>query len=304
MSQPQTENKNVTIITHSSGFHTDDIFGVATLLLVLKDQDVSITRSRNKEIIEKGDYVLDVGSVYDPEKNRFDHHQEGGAGVRENGIPYASFGLIWKKFGESLCGSKEVSSRIDQMIVQPIDSNDNGIEFVETILADLHPFDIGFITHIFQPTWKENDQNIDGIFIKLTSYAKVLLERIIKSTSDAFEAENLVMDVYNNSLDKRLIILDNVKYPWGSVLSKLPEPIYVIYKNITDDTWSVKGVRSNLFSYESRKNLPESWAGKSNGELDKITGVEGCVFCHRARFMAVNRTKEGILKMAEIALAA
>jgi uncharacterized UPF0160 family protein len=76
----------------------------------------------------------------------------------------------------------------------------------------------------------------------------------------------------------------------------------VIYKKRIDNNWSIKCVPKDFFTYENRKKLPESWGGKSGEELTKVTGVEGSVFCHNARFMAVNKTKEGILKMAEIAL--
>ena len=77
----------IKIVTHSSDFHTDDLFAVATILLALGDtKDFEIIRSRDMSVIETGDYVVDVGGIYDPEKNRFDHHQEGGAGKRDNGI--------------------------------------------------------------------------------------------------------------------------------------------------------------------------------------------------------------------------
>ena len=65
--------EKITIVTHSSSFHTDDVFAVATLLLVLGDGvDVSVVRSRDMDIIKKGDYVVDVGGIYDPKINRFD----------------------------------------------------------------------------------------------------------------------------------------------------------------------------------------------------------------------------------------
>ncbi len=297
------ENKKVTIVTHNSGFHTDDIFAVATLLLVLGESiEVEIIRSRDMSIIEKADYVVDVGGVHNPDRNRFDHHQEGGAGRRENAVPYASFGLVWKKYGEVLSGNTSVLEKIDKMIVQPIDANDNGVSFLETKISDLHPFDIGLMTFLFYPTWKEDIEKIDDIFLDLVSYAKFLLNRIIASEKDRVEAESFVLNAYNSSSDKRLIVLDNSRFPWGEVLAKFPEPLYVIYKSITDDTWAIKCVRSDLHSYVNRKKLPESWAGKKNQELEKITGIEGSVFCHNNRFMAVAKTKEAILQLAEIAL--
>jgi len=295
--------KKITVVTHSSGFHTDDIFAMATLLLMLgKEVKVEVVRTRNMEIIDKADYVVDVGGVYNVEKKRFDHHQTGGAGKRDNGIPYASFGLVWKTYGIDLCESLQAAQKIDQMIVQPIDALDNGIQFQETKIPGLHSFDISSIPFLFYPTWKEDHTKIDDTFLELVSYAKGLLERAIVSTREKLEAEKLVEEIYLSSNDKRLIILPNSRYPWEEVLSKFHEPLYVVYKNITDDTWALKGVRSDLFNYETRKKLPEDWAGKSGEELEKITGVKGAVFCHNARFMAVAKTKEAILQMAEIAL--
>ena len=297
------ERKKVTIVTHNSGFHTDDIFAVATLCLVLeKDNEVTVIRSRQRDIIESGDYVVDTGEVYDAENNRFDHHQSGGAGLRDNGIPYASFGLVWKKFGQQLSGSSEVATRIDQSIVQPIDAGDNGIKFMETKIADLHPVDVGLITSLFTPTWNEDLTKIDDVFLELVSYAKSFLTRAIKSISDSEKGKRLVLEIYKNSSDKRYITLPNSRYPWEEVLSELPEPLFVLYQNINNETWSIKSIRNDMFSYEPRKKLPESWGGKRDEELEKITGVSGAVFCHNARFMAVAKTKEAILKMAEIAL--
>lgn len=292
------------IVTHSSGFHTDDVFAVATLSLVLEKEgkEFSITRSREQVVIEAADYVVDVGGIYDPSINRFDHHQEGGAGKRENGIPYASFGLVWKHYGEVLCGNNVATERIDQSIVQPIDSGDNGLQYLDYRFQDVRPFDVGHLTHLFSLTWKENPEEVDNRFQELVSYAKFIMRRVITVANSDIEAEGLVYKNYEESEDKRLVVLDNGRFPWERVLSKLPEPLFVVYENITAGTWSVKTIRNDPGQYEPRKKLPQAWAGKKDEELEKITGVVGAVFCHNARFMAVAKTKEAILQMAELAL--
>jgi len=48
--------------------------------------------------------------------------------------------------------------------------------------------------------------------------------------------------------------------------------------------------------------LPSAWAGLRDAELQKVSGVEDAVFCHRALFTAVARSKEGAIKLAQIAL--
>ncbi len=285
----------VKIVTHSSKFHTDDIFAVATLLLTLEGKEVEVIRSRDMEIIKSADYVVDVGEVYDVSINRFDHHQHGGAGRRENGVPYAAFGLVWKHFGEKLCPNLNVYKKIDQMIVQPIDANDNGLQFLESKIPDLFPFDSGLITYIFSPTWKEDSVDIDGVFMEMVSYAKVFLKRAIVVRSHADEAESFVQNAYNKSVDKRLIELDE-RYPWEEVLSKFPEPLYVIYKKRIDNNWSIKCVPKNFFTYENRKKLPESWAGKSFDELEKTLVFLGRYFVTMHALWLSQKQKKPYLK--------
>lgn len=48
--------------------------------------------------------------------------------------------------------------------------------------------------------------------------------------------------------------------------------------------------------------LPEEWAGLRNEDLDKATGIKDCVFVHTVRFIGGNKTREGVLAMAQKAL--
>ena len=295
------ERKGVTIVTHDGNFHTDDIFAVATLLLVLeKNYDVSVVRSREKDVILNGDYVVDVGGVYDPDKNRFDHHQAGGAGKRDNEIPYASFGLVWKKFGQILCGDREIADKIDQVLVQPIDAIDNGFQFIETKIPDVYPYDIGAFFDAFSPSWKEGNEHVDDIFLQMVSSAKMLLSRKILKYKDKLEARLVVEKIYKESDDKKLIIFDRY-YPSEEFLSKFPEPLFTVFPR-ADGKWGLKTIRNDINSFVNRKSLPQTWAGKKDEELEQITGVQGALFCHTGRFIAVAKTKEAILKLAELAL--
>ena len=147
-----------TIVTHNLNFHSDDVFAVATLLLALEkegNKDVEIIRTRNLEIISKADYVIDVGGEYVLSKNHFDHHGIDGAGQRENGVPYASFGLIWKEYGERQSGDNDISNDVDILLVQPIDALDNGVDILNTKYKDVYPYDICNVIDTFLPTWKE-----------------------------------------------------------------------------------------------------------------------------------------------------
>ena len=162
--------KKLIAVTHNEVFHADDIFSSAVLQLVFGD-DLEIRRTRDAKEIEEADIAFDVGGINDPKKNRFDHHQKEGGGKRENGIPYAAFGLVWKKWGEELCGSKEAAESIEKKIVQTIDAEDNGVEISGEIVEDVKPYVFDILAAAFRPTWKEED-NYDEHFFELVSFAK------------------------------------------------------------------------------------------------------------------------------------
>ncbi len=295
------DKKLITIVTHDAKFHPDDVFAVATLLLILeKENTVQVIRSRDSELIAKAEYVVDVGGIYDPAINRFDHHQEGGAGKGESDINYSSFGLVWKSYGEMLCGNKEISDRIKKILVEPIDADDTGVSLSEPKITGVYDYNLCSFIYAFDPSWKEGFTNVDKSFMQVVSYAQALLQREILRHKDKLEARDLVEKIYAESENKKLIVLDAF-YPTDEFLSKFPEPLFVALPR-SDGTWVLKTVSDDEESFESRKKLPENWAGKRDADLEKVTGVPGAVFCHNSRFIAVAKTKEAILQLADLAL--
>lgn len=298
--------KNKILVTHNGTFHADDIFACATLSLYLKN-NVKIIRTRDPKIIEKGDFVFDVGGVYDPSRNRFDHHQKGGAGERENGIPYAAFGLVWKSFGKDLCGGDaRVQNLIDKKIVCHIDCVDNGIDFFNLKFKDAFPYtgDQNFL--IFSPTWKEKNLDGDVIFIKQVEEAKKFLLRQIEVAKTDIEGAKIIKEDYEKSEDKRIVILRDgfPRYLYQKTLSVLPEPIYMIMPSDSSTHWKVEAVVKNPDTLESRKPFPESWRGRLNGdkELQNLSSVKDADFCHKAGFLATAKSKEGAVALAQKAL--
>ena len=289
-------NKKKILVTHNGAFHADDLFATATISILNKG-NIKVIRTRDPKVIESADYVFDVGGIYDPEKNLFDHHQKGGAGSRPSGTPYASFGLVWKTYGEQLCGSKEVANKIDEKIVQSIDANDNGINLFDA-KGDIAPYTLQDILFDFRPSWKE-EQDYDKGFFELVPFVTRILSREIIKIKDELEASSIVKKAYDEAKDKRVIILDG-NYPWGETLSLYEEPLYVISSK--SDMWRAEAVRKDKNNFEVRKAFPESWAGKRDEELVKETGVADAVFCHNGRFLVVAKSKEGIVALAEKAL--
>jgi uncharacterized UPF0160 family protein len=221
------------IVTHNGKYHPDEVFACATLLLALEQQGRrgKIVRTRDESIIQKADFVCDIGNISDPSKNRFDHHQPEGAGER-NGIPYASFGLVWKEYGAKLCGSQEVADQIDLEMVQGIDASDNGIQIYTKNFPQVGIYTFGDFIGSFRPSWKESF-DIDDAFQKAVALAKECLSREIVKLRDKHEAMALVERYYQQAEDKRLIFLETY-VPWSDVIASYPEPLFVVSENATE----------------------------------------------------------------------
>ncbi len=291
--------KKIRIITHSGTFHVDELLAVATLELYFNGaHPYEVIRSRDPELWKTADYLVDVGMEYDPERGRFDHHQKGGGGERNN-IPYSSFGLVWKEFGEAVSGSKEVAAAIERKLCYPVDLGDNGIEPYNPTIPGVHPYLLQYIVIAFRPTWKEGEIH-DIRFIEMVAFVKRILEREIKMEQDKLEGMKIVHDIYAQSPDKQIIIIEG-QYPWHEVLPQYSEPLYVVKPKHQSNYWEVECVREDVYRFANRKNLPEAWAGLIDGNLEAATGVPGSVFCHNKRYVAVAKTRDAALRLAEIA---
>ena len=182
------------IVTHNGNFHADDVFSIAALKNIFPS--FKLIRTRDLDVIAKADIVLDVGGDYDADAGRFDHHQRGGAGERENGIPYSSFGLIWQKYGLQICqGNQEVADSVDAGLVSTIDAIDCG--HVEGVAQGIS---LSQTISMFNPTWQE-DSHFDACFDEAVDFASRVLTRFIASASGGINAKDIVAKAVDNAED-------------------------------------------------------------------------------------------------------
>jgi len=283
-----------TIATHNGNFHADDVFSVAAMKYIFPS--FKLIRTRDLELIAKADVVIDVGGIYDPETDRFDHHQRGGAGERENGIPYSSFGIIWKKYGLDICqGNQDVTNAVDAGLVSTIDAIDCG--FVEGVAQGIS---LSQTIGMFNPTWQE-ESHVDDCFDEAVDFASRVLTRFIAAASGGINAKAIVAKAIENAEDPRVIVLEQYT-PWKKTVFNLSEEaLYVVYPSQTGE-WRIQTVPAELGSFEDRKPLPKPWAGLSGEELKEVTGIDDAMFCHNGLFIAGAESFESTMKMASIAL--
>ena len=99
-----------TIGTHSGTFHCDEALGCFLLRRTKAFGGANLIRTRDESVLSKLDVVIDVGGVYDHNKNRYDHHQRGFSEVFGMGgfntVKLSSAGLVYKHFGKEVISTE------------------------------------------------------------------------------------------------------------------------------------------------------------------------------------------------------
>lgn len=288
------------IVTHSANFHVDDVFGTACAILLFEKKGfkkIKVKRSLDPKVWAEGDIVLDIGRVYNPSKNRFDHHQDLKI-THKNGIKYAAFGLVWKKYGKFLCGNQKVADRVEEKLVVPIDAEDNGVDLYRQTIEDIRPFTIRDIVEneCSRGFFSDDNKRFNIGFLNLIPFAKHIIQRSIDEAKEYLAIEKAAEKYFKNAKDKRVIILPQFL---GYGFSKMKEPLVTVYPDARGN-WSAKAVRLASGQFASRIYFPKAWAGLSGNELEKVTGVQGAIFCHKGLFLSVAKTKEGAIALVNL----
>lgn len=292
--------ENFRIRTHNGIFHSDEIVAIAMLILKLERdglKTVQILRTRENLF---SNIEIDVG------EGAFDHHQIGGNGIRDNDIPYASCGLIWKEYGKKIINgfkkanqqinTAEIFEVIDYRIAQKVDAEDNGR------ISECHSY--SFITK-FLPSWTDDVIDYDEAFERcLNVTVEVLRAEIlaaINENSSKYKIRELMENKTSNVLE-----LPNQIIPWvdnviiENIIAEVPAD-FVIFRYPAGG-WAAQCVPNSFIEkFTQRIPFPKEWAGKTN-ELSEITGVDGAILCHNERFFIRAKHKEEVIALCELAV--
>lgn len=267
----EIKKTNACAFTHGGKFHADDVFSSALLLYI------------NPEIhIIRGNKVPDdfEGIVFDIGRGPFDHHQKDSR-IRENGVPYAAFGLLWEVLGKEILG-EELAVRFDESFVQPLDNNDNTGEKNE--LATL----IGN----FNPSWDAND-NGDKEFFQAVSVAGMILENKFERYKGNERADKRIDEILKDHDQKSRILVLPEFIPCQKALSET-DIAFVIFPS-NRGGYCIQPQKKE-YSMNYKCSFPESWLGLEGDELIKETGLDTAVFCHKGGFiMTVGQLDEAVM---------
>lgn len=288
----QIKKPNAKAFTHSGKFHADDVFSSA-LLLYLNPQ---ITIIRGNRVPEEYD-----GIVFDIGRGRYDHHQRDSR-VRENGVPYAAFGLLWEELGGEILG-ETLAQRFDEEFVQPLDNNDNTGEKNE--LASL----IGN----FNPVWdeteaadgvteEERDRGLSVGFLRAVQVAGMVLENKFaryRADARADEKINQVLAMQETQGgDARILVLPEF-VPCQKQL-KETDIAFVIFPSNRGGYCIQPQKKPDSMNYKC--SFPKQWLGLENEELQKATGLASAGFCHKGGFLMTVGDEADAIRACEISL--
>jgi len=314
-------SRGVILAAHSGTYHLDELLalGMQSYLIKLGGEKCVIVRTRDQKTLDECDYVFDVGREYNPKTNRYDHHMpDFNVTMPNRETKLSSAGLFWLNQGKELISKffdtnnqtliEKLWFKVYDEYIEQVDAHDNGIE-----VANEMKFSISSKASIISNPSNASEEVIEQYFyfylqkvicdffeylLKIKS--KFLLEREI--IEQAFKhrfihhesGKVLVLPKYC-SWKEHLFDIEKENGVFGNTL-------FVIFFDEKDNSWRIAAVPKKLQSFGDRVSLPGPWCGLQNEQLDKVCGVPDCIFVHTNGFIGGNKTSNGALLMAKLAI--
>jgi uncharacterized UPF0160 family protein len=277
---------------HDGSFHADEVTACAIMLYFgMIDKD-KIVRTRDYNHLANCQFVCDVGGVYDPGKKRFDHHQASYQGS------LSSAGMICLYLKDTKVIENDLYTYLIDRFVHGVDEVDTGVRFPPQGHADFSSIIASFVPVSYEAT----DEQMQEAFFEAVDFTLSFLKRIIEKYYYLKKCSKVVEEVMK-IMDECLIFDQKIPWlePFFSLGGENHPAEFVIMPS--GDHWKLRAVPP---SYEKRmtvrRPLPEAWGGKIREELQKVSGIDGAVFCHKGRFISVWKTKEDALKALKYVL--
>lgn len=296
------------LVTHSGGFHADEL--LSSVILTRLFPDARIIRTRDADWITPAPdrVIYDVGRDHDPARLIFDHHQKNPP-LRADGQPYSSFGLIWQQFGQDYLRAlavpedhvASIHAGFDADFVLPIDLVDNGALSPEGPLADLS---LPLLLESLKPVFDDRDPEAeDRAFDRALTIARAFVEAALARKAAKRRAEGVVLQAIAAAGAGAVLELP-MGMPFRGAIDKAGADHLLFVVSPRDTDWCVTGIRRDAEGFVLRADLPAAWAGLTDAALEAASGVPGARFCHNARFIAVAADRDAALRLAHLAVAA
>ena len=262
-------------------------------------------------------------------------HEEGKKQIVQRNIPritkLSASGLVYRHYGREVIqniyptlSTKDLDLVYTKMyngFMEAIDAIDTGVEpLPKGCGIELQYKDsTGLSARVsrLNPRWNDDDDVIPDERFEVASNLcgddfMSVLSSIVESTLPARGfVEQAVLNRFNIDPSGQIVKFESGGLPWKGHLYDLEKEHGIIddkdlikFVLYTDQSgmWRIQAVTVEGQAFENRLSLPEKWRGVRDADLEKIAGIEGCTFCHAAGFIGGNKSFEGVLQMARVAL--
>lgn len=274
--------------THDGHFHADEITACALLILFDLIDKNNIFRTRDEEVLKRCEYVCDVGGIYDASIKRFDHHQVDYTG------DMSSAGMILLYLKDEGIVSDDLYKFLNNFFIKGVDAHDIGNVVLVPGFCNFSQ-----VVDTFMPLGAHlGTVQQDKCFYEALDFTLSFLKRVVDRFYHLQEMKKIVKKAMDDSKNDKYIVFDKA-VSWVDLFFELGgkehPALFIIMP--TQDQWKLRGVPP---SYEDRmavrRALPAEWAGLRGEALQKASGIEGAIFCHKGRFISFWKTKEDALQ--------
>lgn len=286
-------------------------------------------------LVDVGNEYIPEEGKYDHHQESFvKYHKSPNTFNWERGPKYAAFGLIWEHYGKevilSVLSKKEllkklnrefteedltfIHTEVENDIVTSVDAIDNGD--TRPFRLDNGAYRLPTMSKFIQslnpcPIVEENSyKELFDLSIKM---AKTYLERSILKAFTVIVCKDVMLKYLESNFKDGILILDQY-LPWSPIFRLLREETKMVDMVIypSSDGWMFQspyfivstdmGRFSKFMPNGERRNqrypAPKCLRGKSEKELQEITGINDIVFVHIAGFVGSAKTLKGAVDSA------
>lgn len=278
--------------THDGTFHADEVTACALLLLFDLIDEGKIHRTRDRKVLDRCEYVCDVGGYYDPNKKYFDHHQVDYQG------PMSSAGMVLLHLQNIGIVDPKEYDFFNQALIIGVDAHDNG----KDMQLPGH-CSYSYVMANFAPIPYDPPEEVQNkAFKEALHFGLGHLRRLWQRYQFIQSCRDVVKEAMKERGD---VIIFEKGIPWMPLFFDLGGDTHPAKFVImpSGGHWNLRGIPPNFKERMSvRLPLPEKWAGLLESELEKLTKIQGSIFCHKGRFISVWETKEAALQALDFVL--
>ncbi len=270
---------------HDGAFHADEVTAVALLLLFDLIDRSRIVRSREQQLLDRCEYLCDVGGILDNTTKRFDHHQAEYKGH------LSSAGMVLHYLQEKKKIDALFADYLRRSLIQGVDAHDTGRSRLEEGVCSFSQI----IANFLPIRYDASSEEMQGAFFLALDFTLGHLDRLRKRYLYQKECRAVVE---KQMAKKKLFLLFDEPISWMESFFELggekhPALFVVMPK---DDCWKLRAIPP---SYQKRMQvrfpLPKKWAGLQGEDLHEVSKIAGAVFCHKGRFISIWKTKKDAL---------